>query len=136
MDNNGIALARAILGLFAPCALLLGLAMAGNPVLFWEVLGVAIHEGAVVGILYGSVLVGVGAVSLVAWHDPARHATLLLFIGTYKAVVVLGLVWYGWQHALPVIAWAIAVLYTVLAALCVWLYARLAAMGAEEAGYG
>lgn len=118
-----IALSRLVFGVFSPCAMLIGLAMAISPETVWGLLGVQPGNAALVAILYGCVLLGVGAVSLAAMRNPCRHATLLLFIGVYKSAAGVLLAVYGLQQALPVVGWVIAVAYFLMALLCLWLYA-------------
>lgn len=118
-----IALSRVVFAVFSPCAMLIGLAMAISPVTIWGWLGVQVGNAALVAILYGCVLLGVGAVSLAAMRNPCRHATLLLFIGVYKAAAAVLLAVHGLQQAMPVVGWVIAVAYLLMAVLCLWLYA-------------
>ena len=122
---NPVALSRMVFGMFAPFALLLGLVTATAPVKVWGWLGVEPGNAAFIAILYGSVLLAVGAISLLALRDPVRHATLLLFIGIYKLAAALLLTVHGLATVMPLVGWAIAVLYLFLALLALWLYAGL-----------
>lgn len=118
-----IALSRFVFGVFSPCAMLIGLAMAISPATVWGWLGVQPGNAAIVAILYGCVLLGVGVVSLAAMRNPCRHATLLLLIGVYKSAAAVLLAVYGLQQAMPAVGWVIAVAYLLMALLCLWLYA-------------
>lgn len=133
-DTIRTRLMRGFFCISAPSALALGMLLLlwTGPFLRW--LGIP-DTGLVPGILYGGVLVGVSAVSLAGIRQPWRHASLVLFIGIYKAAAAVALGWACWHSAVSGFAApVIAGLYGMLAFVCLLLYPWQAL--AQESGHG
>ena len=125
LTSHRLAAAKAVFIVFGPCALLVGLTMLLFPSSFWLWIGIEAGNG-IIATLYGSVLVGVGLVSVAGIFQPERHLSLLLLIGSYKLIASMMLLLRCAQllasSSAPLAGWVIAAIYFIMAAFCLGLY--------------
>jgi|AMWB02.1.fsa_nt_gi hypothetical protein len=124
LSPQRLALLRTTFQIIALPAFGLGLAMAISPAAFWQLFGLEVGADAVVAILYGCVLMGVGITSMFALRNPAAHTSALLLIGSYKGAAFIALCLHGLQAAagMPLAGWVIAFAYLAMSIYCLLLY--------------
>jgi len=105
---------------FACSSFVIGGAMLLDPIGFWARFDLHVGEP-VVATVYGAGIVGEGLVCAWGWLHPLRASAVLLYMVSYKTVVVLALVprllgmpeppWAGW---LVVAAWGFVAVWAAL----------------------
>lgn len=109
----------------APCALGIGAWMLLDPQGFWRILAVP-YTDPLTQTLYGAVLVGVGLGCLRGLKAPLREAPIFGFMARYKLVAAIVLLArFATIDPAPLAAWAISILWLVIAAIA-WRIERYA----------